>query len=182
MFFGIHSTAILSQNLRKTIIGKIGENKWLGIYSLFAVFGLLLLTFGYSEARQNPVFIYGSPYFLKHVVWLLMVPVFPLLLLAYLPGKLKNTISHPMLTAFAIWSGSHLLVNGTLADLILFGGFFVWSIAIQYSLFKYPRNRSAKAQITRHIKYDFIAIVLGLLIYAGFFFWLHQKLIGIPVR
>ena len=85
--------------------------------------------------------LYKPPFWLRHLVTLLMLPVFPLLLAAYLPGRIKAAVKHPMLTATKAWALSHLLVNGMLADVLLFGGFLAWAVLDRISAGKRPAAR-----------------------------------------
>lgn len=179
LFLGVHSFAIFAPALRELAIARMGRNGWRGVYSLLSLGGFVLLILGYGQARLAPVLLYQPPFWMKHVVFLLMLPVFPLLLAAYLPGRIKATVKHPMLAAVKIWALAHLLANGMLADVLLFGGFLVWAVADRVSLKRrgVPLNLSAK-QSARN---DAIAVVAGLALYAATLLWLHRMLIGMPL-
>ena len=150
-----------------------------GLYSIVAITGFVLIVWGYGLARQDPTFLYMPPFWLRHVAFLLLVPVFPLLLAAYFPGRIQATLKHPMLVALKLWALAHLLVNGTLADVLLFGGLLAWAVVDRISLKR--RIPRAIPSLPRSGLNDVIAIVLGLAIYAAFVFWLHRVLIGIPL-
>ncbi len=179
IFFTVHSVSIVNEPWRDRMAAKIGEWPWKGLYSILAIGGFALIVWGYGIARQQPVVIYASPQWLRHVTILLMLPVIPLLLATYLPGRIQRHTKHPMLIAIMLWAFAHLLVNGTLADLLLFGSFLLWAVADRLSVRKRERRPlpfTLKAQTN-----DATAVVIGLLIYAGFIFWLHGQLIGVPV-
>lgn len=123
--------------------------------------------------------MYTPPPWLWNVALLLLIPVFPLLLATYLPGRIQATVKHPMLLATILWATAHLLVNGTLADVLLFGGFLVWAVADRVSL--EHRTNNLVPQLPRSSVNDVIAVVAGLAIYFAFGFWLHHRLFGVPI-
>ena len=88
--------------------------------------------------------LYTPPTALRHVALLLMLPVFPLLVAAYVPGRIKTMAKHPMLLATKLWALAHLLANGTLADVLLFGGFLVWAVADRISVKRRPAARDSR--------------------------------------
>lgn len=179
IFFGIHSISIVSDAWRNRIAARIGEWPWKGVYALIAFLGLYLIIHGYGIARLAPVVLYTPPDWLRLIAAALLVPVFPLLFAAYLPGRIRSTTRHPMLVATKLWATAHLLVNGTLADVLLFGAFLVWAVADRISLnHRTPRPVPAAPPTAVN---DVIAILLGLALYAAFVFWLHLRLIGVPV-
>ena len=179
IFFGIHSISIVSDAWRNRAAARIGEWPWKGVYALIALIGLYLIIQGYGIARLAPVVLYTPPDWLRLIAAALLLPVFPLLFAAYLPGRIRSATRHPMLVATKLWATAHLLVNGTLADVLLFGAFLVWAVADRISL-KHRTPRPVPAAPPAAIN-DVIATLLGLVLYAAFVFWLHQRLIGVPV-
>src|SRR5688500_865610 len=109
LFLGVHSIAIVSVATRDHWAVALGVNAWRGLYSLVSLAGFVLLVISYVHARREPTLIYASPLWMRHVTFLLMLPVFPLILAAYLPGRIKATLKHPMLAAVKIWALAHLL-------------------------------------------------------------------------
>lgn len=179
IFLGVHSTAIVAPRWRERMLGKLGEGGWKGLYSAIAVIGLVLIVYGYGRARFEPTLVYTTPYWLRHVTALLMVPVFPLILAAYFPGRIKAVLKHPMLVGVKLWALAHLLSNGMLADILLFGGFLLWAGVDRVSLKR--RTQTIPQVGAPSARNDAIAIVLGLALYLAFAFWLHVHLIGVPV-
>jgi len=180
VFLAVHSLSIVSRDLRNSLVERFGPGTFKGIYSLISIASFVLLIWGYGQARQAPVFLFHPPAWTRHLVWLLMVPVFPLLLATYAPGKIQATVKHPMLTAVKTWALAHLLANGTLADLLLFGGFLAWAVADRISL---KRRPDAEVPAPRGWSPgDAVAITVGLGLYAAFFLWLHPLLFGVAVR
>ena len=177
VFLGVHSVSIVAPAWRDGMRAKLGEGAWKGGYSLVAAIGLVLLVWGYGQARQQPVVLYAPPAGLRHVALLLMLPVFPLLLATYLPGRLQRAARHPTLVAVKLWALAHLLANGTLADVLLFGGFLAWAVADRISL-KRRAGRAVPAAAASPAN-DAIAVIGGLALYALFVWRLHAWLIGV---
>jgi uncharacterized membrane protein len=177
IFLGVHSVAILSPGLRARAVAKLGEGGWKGLYAVVAVVGFVLLVRGFALARAAPVVLYTPPVWMRHVTFLLMLPVFPLILAAYFPGRIKAAMKHPMLAAVKFWALAHLLSNGTLADVLLFGGFLAWAVLDRISLKRRPPQqiRTAPARPFN----DVLAVVAGLALYAFFIGWAHLHLFGV---
>lgn len=176
IFLGIHSISIVAEGFRNRMAAK-SELGWKGFYGLIAALGLYLIISGYAEARLNPTLIYVAPAWTRHLAALLLLPVFILLLATYFPGRVNRLIAHPMLVAVKLWALAHLLVNGMLADLLLFGGFLVWAVADRISMKR--RQPRAVPGLPRSGINDLIVVGGGLGLYVVFTLWLHQLLIGI---
>jgi uncharacterized membrane protein len=178
LFLGVHSIAIVSPSFRARAIQRVGEGAWKGLYALISLVGFVLICYGFGLARQAPVVLYSPPTWLRHVTFLMMLPVFPLVLAAYLPGRIKAAAKHPMLAAVKFWAFAHLLANGSLADVLLFGGFLAWAVADRISV-----KRRSMPQVLRTAPprpwNDAIAVVLGLAIYALLIGWAHVRLFGV---
>lgn len=178
LFLGVHSVAILAPAFRTRAIQRLGEGTWKGLYALLSLIGFVLICYGFGMARQAPVILYSPPTWLRHVALLLMLPVFPLIVAAYLPGRIKAAAKHPMLAAVKLWAFAHLLANGMLADVLLFGGFLAWAVVDRISM-----KRRAVPQALRTAPpgpwNDAIAVVLGLAIYVLLIEWGHVRLFGV---
>jgi uncharacterized membrane protein len=179
IFLGVHSVAIVAPHWRAGMIARMGELPWAAVYSVIAVAGLVLIVHGYGLARLDPVHVYMPPAWLRHAALLLMIPVFPLLLATYLPGRIQAALRHPMLAAVKLWAVAHLMANGMLADILLFGGFLIWAVADRISLKR--RNPPPPPGLPRTALNDVIAVVGGLALYVAFVLWLHTRLIGMPL-
>lgn len=184
IFLGVHATSIVAPAWRAAQIAAHGELRWKAAYALLSIVGFVLIVHGYGVARGAPVLLYQPPAFLKHIAWTLMLPVFPLLLAAKLPGRLSAAAKHPMLVAVKLWALAHLLANGTLASTLLFGAFLAWAVVDRISVKRRSSNPSARPvptlPATRYN--DAIAVVFGLCLYAAFIGGLHLWLIGVSPR
>jgi len=179
LFLGVHSVRIFADGWRSRIIAARGENVWKGLYALLSLAGFALIVWGYGVARQQPVVLWPSPGWTRHVAALLMLFAFVLLFAAYVPGNaIKAGVRHPMVVSVKVWAIAHLLANNTLADLLLFGGFLLWAVLDFRSSRQrdraagtvYPPGRAMPTVIT---------VVVGLAAYVGFAFWAHLAWIGV---
>ena len=177
IFLGVHSVSIVAPAWRDAMQARLGEGPWKGLYSVASVAGFALIVIGYGMARQQPVVLYAPPVWLRHLALLLLVPVFPLLLAAYLPGRIKSAARHPMLFAVKLWALAHLLANGNAADVLLFGGFLAWAVADRISL-KHRAQRALPGAGPSPIN-DAMAVLGGLALYALFLVKAHVWLIGV---
>jgi uncharacterized membrane protein len=179
LFLGIHSSRVFAEGARERFIAQRGPNAWKGLYSLVSVAGFALVVWGYGQARLDPVVLWGSPLWVRHLASLLTLVSFVFLAAAYVPGNaIKARLQHPMVLGVKAWALAHLVANNTLADLLLFGGFLAWSV-LSYRAAR-ARDRAAgvvpgPAQGSRTA----LAVVIGLAAWAVFAFWAHQALIGV---
>lgn len=177
LFLGIHSVAIVAPRWRdRQVVTR--EGLWKGAYSLISAVGLGLLIYGFGSARQTAAVLWSPPSGLRHLALLVMLPVFPLFLATYLPGRIQRIARHPTLLAVIFWAAAHLLANGTTADVLLFGGFLVWAVL--------DRIAVAARRVPRHLPgasagrfNDVIAVVGGLVIYVAMVGGLHRWLFGV---
>ena len=177
VFLGVHSISIVAPNWRDAMLARMGEGAWKGLYSVIAIVGFVLLVWGYGQARMEAVVLYDPPVWTRWIAAVLMLPVFPLLLAPYFPGRIKAALKHPMLVAVKIWALAHLIANGTSADVLLFGGFLAWAVLDRISLKRRPQRpiRTLPPKVFN----DVITVVLGLALYFLFMHWLHARWIGV---
>lgn len=179
VFLGVHSTRMFAPQWRATTIDKKGLGLWKGLYSVVAVIGLIMIIWGYGQARLDPVLLWVPPVWTRHLAALLTIPAFILLVATYVPHThIKARVGHPMLLGVKFWAVAHLLANGMLADLLLFGGFLAWAVPLYIVSRKRDRMagvRYPKGQISR----DAVTVVVGLALWVVFALWLHGMLIGV---
>ena len=179
IFLGSHSVRIFAEPWRGARIAAMGLNAWKGVYSIVSIAGFVLIVWGYGVARGAPVILYSPPVWTKHVAALLTIPAFILLAAAYVPGtRIKRAVGHPMIAGVKAWAFAHLLANGTLADVVLFGAFLVWAI-VDYIAARRRDRAAGTVYVVGPITRDVTAVVVGLVAWAAFAFWLHAVLIGV---
>jgi len=176
LFFGIHSISIFALPLRDRLAAK-SELGWKALYGIVSLVGIVLVVKGYAEFRQSAPILYVSPLWLRHVAAALLLPTFVLFLAPYFPGRIKNAVKQPQLIAVKTWAIAHLLVNGSAADVLLFGAFLIWAVADVISMKRRTTRPVPGAPESR--ANDVIIVVLGLGLYVATVFWLHEALIGV---
>jgi uncharacterized membrane protein len=175
LFFGMHSASIVALPLRERMVAN-RENAWKAIYAIASLAGIVLMVRGYAELREAPTYLYVTPAWLRHVAALMMLPAFAFFIAPYFPGRIKNALKHPQLVAVKLWALAHLLANGTIGDVLLFGSFLVWAVVDRVSLKNRPARPLPGAESKAN---DVIVVVVGLALYLVFVFFLHEKLIGV---
>ena len=179
LFLGVHSTRMLADEWRTRSIERIGAKPWKGLYALASLAGFVLLVWGFGVARQQPVQLWSPPVGMRHLASALTWVAFVLLAAAEVPGNhIKARLHHPMLLGTKVWALAHLLANGTLADIILFGSFLLWAVL----LFKTARRRAIPMGFAGDGPTKvgtLMTVVVGVLAWLVFAAWLHVHLIGI---
>ncbi|MGE4240082.1 NnrU family protein [Ramlibacter sp.] len=188
LFLGVHSLRIVADPWRTATIARIGAMPWKAIYSVVSIVAFAMIVYGYGQARMQ-IPLWSPPTWTKHLTALLMLPVFPMFLAAYIPrNAIKVRLGHPQILSVKLWALAHLVSNGNLADVLLFGAFLAWAIAD----FRAARLRDAKAMGSPHdplwrapatqapqLGATVITVVAGLVVYVLFVVWLHAALIGV---
>ena len=180
LFLGIHTLQSLAPQARQNAIARWGTLGFKAGYALMALVGLYLLVQGYGLARLEPVVLWTPPRGMQHATILLMWVAMVLLVATYVPGnQIKAKLRHPMTLSVKVWALGHLLSNGNLADVILFGGFLVWSVLV----FRAARQRdrmSLHSGPEGKLVGTLLAVVLGTGIWAAFLMGgLHLWLVGV---
>lgn len=179
LFLGVHSARIVADDLRTALIARHGERAWKGLYSLLSAAGLVLIVYGYGVARAQPVVLWDLQVAGRYAAVALGLVSFVLFTAVYVPGNaFKARLHHPMVLGAKAWALGHLLANGTLADLLLFGAFLVWA-ALSFRAAR-ARDRSAGTTYApATARGTLITAVVGLALGLAFMLWLHAPLIGV---
>ena len=196
LFLGAHSVRIWADGWRNQTIEAYGEKTFKGVYALVSILGFYLLVVGYGEARLQTVALWNPPIFTKHISLLLMLLSSILLMATYIPrNHFKMRLGHPMVLSVKVWALSHLLANGNLADLVLFGSFLIWAVLN----FRSARVRDRALLLNLNDAEDpaaepltesestnqpkllstIITLVGGMAIWALITFVLHAKIVGV---
>lgn len=181
IFLGLHSVRIFADGWRGDKKAQWGEGAWKGLYSVASLIGLALIIWGYSLARQQPVVLWVPPVATRHIAALLMLFAFIMLAAAYVPGNaIKAKLRHPMTLSVKTWALAHVLANGNLADVVLFGSFLIWAVLCFIAARKRDRAAATLYPAGKAVP-TVITIVIGLLAYGVFAAVLHKWLIGVAV-
>lgn len=179
LFLGVHSVRIVADGWRTSVRARLGEGAWKGAFTVLSIAGLVLVVWGYGQARQQPLVLWTPPVAMRHVAGLLTLVSFVLLAAAYVPrNAIKAWLHHPMVLGVKVWALGHLLANGTLADVLLFGAFLVWAVMS----FRAARRRDRAAQTGYPPgtgRGTLIAVSAGVVAWVAFAFWLHGPVIGV---
>ncbi|MBQ0824413.1 NnrU family protein [Microvirga terrae] len=182
IFLGMHAFS-MARGARAALIARIGEGPYKGLYSLVSLAGIVLISVGYGQYRAGGyVPVWDPPVWTRHLALLLVWVAFVCFVAAYLPGRIKRGLKHPMLVGVKIWALAHLLANGDLGSILLFGSILAWAVLARISV----KRRDVAAQhggtaTPAGWRNDVLAVVIGTAVYLAFVFWLHPWLIGVPV-
>ena len=180
LFLGLHSVRIFAEDWRLELIATRGENTYKGLYSILSLAGLVLIVMGYSQTRLDPVFIWNPPVAMSHVAALLTLIAFVLVAAAYVPSNhIKTAVGHPMVLGVKLWAFAHLLANGRLGDMILFGAFLAWAVVDYINSRKRDRATGVVYATMPGIARDAAVVVVGVSAWLVFALWAHRLLIGV---
>ena len=180
LFFGVH-TLTIQRKLRAQVIVATGEGGYKIGYTLASFVGLALIIWGFALYRATGWYdVWTPPTFLKHITVGLMLPAVIMVVASYIRGRIYTTLKHPMLTGIKLWAAAHLLANGDLGSIILFGSFLAWAVYDRISL-KSRSDAGAPPIPVGGPGNDLIAIAVGLVAYLALAFAFHPVVIGVPV-
>jgi uncharacterized membrane protein len=180
LFLGTH-TFTTQRAARARAIGAMGEGGYKIAYALVSALGLALIVWGFAHYRATEwVQLWTPPKSLKHLNSLLMLPAVILVVAAYIRGRIYVTLKHPMLAGVKLWAFGHLLANGDLGGIILFGSFLAWAVFDRISL-KRRADAGSPPIPVGGIANDLIAVAVGVVAYLALAFAFHPVVIGVPV-
>ena len=180
LFLGVH-TLTTQRKLRAQVIASMGEGGYKIGYTLASVAGLALITWGFANYRATGwIDVWNPPTFLRHLTVALMLPAVILVVASYIRGRIYTTLKHPMLTGVKLWAAAHLLANGDLGSIVLFGSFLAWAVFDRISL-KHRSDAGGPPIPVGGTGNDLIAITVGVVAYLALAFAFHPVVIGVPV-
>jgi uncharacterized membrane protein len=180
LFLGVH-TLTTRRDLRARLIASSGEGGYKIGYALLAIAGLALIVWGFAHYRATGMIdVWYPPRALKHVAVALMLPAVILVAAAYIRGRIYATLKHPMLAGVKLWAAAHLIANGDLGAIILFGSFLGWAVFDRISL-KRRADAGAPPIPVGGVGNDLIAVAVGIVAYLALAFAFHPVVIGVPV-
>jgi uncharacterized membrane protein len=179
LFLGVHSVRIVADDQRTRWRQRWGANTYKGVYAALSLVGFVLIVWGFGLAREAPTMLWSPPRGMRHLAALLTLIAFILLAASYVPrNHIKARLHHPMVLSVKVWALAHLLSNGNVAHVVLFGSFLVWSV-VCYSA-------SRRRDRTQSISYPAgtagataITVVVGVVAWSAFAMVLHGLLMGI---
>ncbi|MEO1708684.1 MAG: NnrU family protein [Pseudomonadota bacterium] len=178
IFLGVHTLPMFSK-VRGNIAGRLGQPGYPIAYAIVSLVGLVLIVQGYGARWETGNGnVWSPPVWTQHVAALLMLPAMIAIAAAYVPSRIRNVLKHPMLVAIKIWAVAHLLANGDVASILLFGSFLVWAIADRISV----KRRSALGPLGTSqgsLLGDAIVVAGGVSAYLLFMFQIHVWLFGV---
>jgi uncharacterized membrane protein len=166
---------------RAAVITRLGEGPYKGLFSLVSLAGLVLISYGFGEYRDAGLIeLWHPPAWTRHVTVALMWPATICVVAAYIRGDIQRVLKHPMLVGVKLWALAHLIANGDLGGIILFGSILAWAVFDRITL-KRRSDPGAPAIPSGGRRNDIIAVVVGTLLYLALGFWFHPYLIGLRV-
>jgi uncharacterized membrane protein len=180
LFFGVHLLTT-RRDLRARFVASLGEGGYKGCYSLASLAGLVMTVWGFADYRAaGMIEIWHPPAAFRHITEALMLPAVILAVAAYIRGRIYTTLKHPLLAAVKLWAAAHLLANGDLGSIILFGAFLAWAVFDRISLKRRADGGAPPIPVGGAIN-DVIAVAVGVVAYLALGFVFHPVVIGVPV-
>jgi uncharacterized membrane protein len=180
LFLGVHALTT-QRELRGSFIASMGEGGYKIAYALVSTAGLVLIVWGFAHYRAGGLIpVWSPPTFLKHLNVALMLPAVILVVASYIRGRIYTAVKHPMLAGVKLWAFGHLLTNGDLGGIILFGSFLAWAVFDRISL-KRRADAGAPPIPVGGTANDLIAVAVGFVAYLALAFAFHPVVIGVPV-
>ncbi|WP_375461521.1 NnrU family protein [uncultured Enterovirga sp.] len=184
LFLGVHAFT-MRREARGALIGRFGEGPYKLGYSLLSFAGLFLIIYGFGLYRRTGwIDVWYPPIWTRHLSLILVWAAFISLVAAYVPGRIKATLKHPMLVGVKLWAASHLLANGDLGSILLFGTILAWAVVARISLKRRPdevRDHGGPVAAPAGWRNDAIAVAVGTVAWFVFARYLHPWWIGVAV-
>jgi uncharacterized membrane protein len=184
LFLGTHAFTMF-RGPRAELIGRLGENRYKGIYTILSLLGFVLMIWGFGRYRADGMIpVWDPPVWTRHLAVLLTLFAFiSLAAMGPKPSHIQAAVKHPMLLAVKIWATAHLLANGDLGSILLFGGFLAWAVAARISLKRRSDEPARKLPkpAPSGWRRDITAVVAGIVVWFVFARFLHPLLIGVAV-
>ena len=182
LFLGVHILPTIP-DVRDGLRSRFGDGTYKAVFSVLSLIGFAVVILGYHKMQlhpgKNPV-LWDPPVWTRHIALLLMLPAMIFIVAANVPSRIRNAVKHPMLLSIKLWALAHLLANGDLASLLLFGSFLAYAIYDRISV----KKRAALGPLgtkTGTAQGDMTAVAIGIAAYASMLLWGHGALIGVKL-
>jgi uncharacterized membrane protein len=179
VFIGVHLVTT-RRDYRAALIARFGEGPYKALYSVLSIVGVVLIGWGFARYRaQGYIPVWEPPRWTRHVTVALVWPAIICIVAAYIPGGIKRTLKHPMLVGVKLWAVAHLMSNGDLGSIVLFGGILGWAVVDRISL-KRRSDPGGPVIPSGGMAKDILAVLVGTVIYLALGFWFHPYVVGVP--
>ncbi len=179
LFVGPH-VFVSMRDARAALIARIGEGPYKGLFTVISILGVVLMGYGFGAYRAaGTIEVWSPPLWTRHVTALLMLFASIFVVAAYARGRIKTTLKHPMLVGVKTWALAHLISNGDLGSIILFGGLLAWAVYDRISLKRRP-DPGEPSFPQGGLRNDIIAVVVGIALYLALGFLFHPYVVGVP--
>jgi uncharacterized membrane protein len=180
LFLGMHLITT-RRDFRARLIASSSEGTYKIGFSLISAAGLALIVWGFATYRATGwIDVWSPPRVMKHITEALMLPAVILVVASYIRGRIYATLKHPMLAGVKLWAFAHLLANGDLGSIILFGSVLAWAVIDRISL-KHRADAGAPPIPVDGVRNDVIAVVVGIVAFLALGALFHPYVIGVPV-
>jgi len=180
LFLGIHTLTTL-RAARAAAIARLGEGGYKILYLVVSLAGIALIVWGFGMYRTTGwIDVWYPPKAMRHLALALMLPAVIMVVASYIRGRIYTTLKHPMLAGVKLWALAHLLANGDLGSIILFGSVLAWAVYDRISLKRRADAGAPPIPVGGPLN-DVIAVIVGLVVYLALVFAFHPLVIGVPV-
>ena len=183
VFLGTH-VFVSFREARARAIAQLGLPAYRGLFALVSLVGLALIVWGYADYRAHGwIDVWSPPAFMRHITVGLMLFSVIFMVAAFVPSHIKAWLKHPMLASVKTWAFAHLLSNGDLGSILLFGSILAWAVVARISVKRRDvvRDHAGPAAAPAGWRNDALAVAVGTAAYLVFAIWLHPRLIGVAV-
>jgi uncharacterized membrane protein len=180
LFLGAH-VFVTCRAQRDAVVARIGLWPYKGLFALVSVVGIILIGYGFGQYRATGwIDVWHPPRWTYYLTQILMWPASILVVAAYIRGNIWRTLKHPMLVGVKTWAVAHLISNGDLGSIVLFGSFLAWAVYDRITL-KRRSDPGAPPIPAGGRRRDWIAIAVGTVLYLALGLVFHPIVVGIPV-
>ncbi|MDH3641183.1 MAG: NnrU family protein [Gammaproteobacteria bacterium] len=177
LWAGVHLFPSLMPGARSSLMGRLGEGPYKGLFALDLVIAILLMVFGWRSATAEFWYappLAGTPYLTTALVLI----AFVLMGAANAPTNIKRLLRHPMLTGIVVWGAAHLLANGDNRSVVLFGGLSIWAVVAIVTISRRDGEWTKPDPVP--VQKDIVLIIIGALLTAVVAYF-HEYLSGVPI-
>ncbi len=172
---------VTRREARARLIARIGEQPYKIAFSVISAIGIILIAYGFARYRATEwVNLWYPPVWTRHLALLLNWIAIVCIVAAYIPGNIKRVLKHPMLVGVKLWAFAHLIANGDLGSVILFGSILAWAVFDRIAV-KRRGDAESSATVQGGWPSDIVAVVVGTVVYVAIVLLFHPIVIGVPV-